>query len=262
MKTFLSCACTAVLSMSVVFPCFAAGSPWDGTWKENVAKSKVTGDTMTFTMKAEGQFHYSNGGTIEYDFACDGKTYPTYSDHAMTCTGTDESGYDRATLAHGVVLSKSHQTFSPDGKMIMVHGTTMRPDGSSYTYDETYKRLTGTMGLAGKWLDVKETSTGTFIRTRTVASGMWHEEVPASKSTLDAKLDGTDATPMGPTVPPGETVSLKADGANKVHLVVKLNGKVMDEGVYTLSADGMSYTVEEWVPGKESEKEILVYEKQ
>jgi hypothetical protein len=91
---------------------------------------------------------------------------------------------------------------------------------------------------------------------------MWHEEIPASKSTLDAKLDGTEATPIGPTVPPGETVSLKADGPNKIRVVIKLNGKVLDEGAYTLGADGMSYTVEEWVPGKESEKEILVYEKQ
>lgn len=144
----------------------------------------------------------------------------------------------------------------------MIKGTTMRPDGTSYTYYETYKRLTGTMGMAGKRLDVKDTSTGTFIRTRTVRGDMWHEEIPASKSTLDAKLDGTEATPIGPTVPPGETVSLKADGPNKIRVVIKLNGKVLDEGAYTLGADGMSYTVEEWVPSKESEKEILVYEKQ
>jgi hypothetical protein len=102
MKTLMCCACAAVLSMSAVLPCFAAGSPWDGTWKENLAKSKLTGDTITFSMKQEGLFHYSNGGAIEYDFACDGKPYTTYSDHTTTCIGTVEAGYDFTTMAHGM----------------------------------------------------------------------------------------------------------------------------------------------------------------
>src|ERR1039458_116212 len=158
MKKLLCCACAAVLSLAAVSPCFAAAadSPWNGTWKENEAKSMRSGNTVTYTAKGAGQFHYSNGGSIEYDFACDGKAYPTISDRTVTCTGTAATGMDFTNAAHGAVLSKSHRTFSPDGAAMTIHGTSMRPDGPSYDFDETMKRLSGTRGLAGKWLDVKE----------------------------------------------------------------------------------------------------------
>jgi hypothetical protein len=84
MKKLLCCACAAVLSLAAVSPCFAAAadSPWNGTWKENEAKSTLSGNTVTYMAKRGGQFHYSNGGSIEYDFACDGKAYPTISDRS------------------------------------------------------------------------------------------------------------------------------------------------------------------------------------
>jgi hypothetical protein len=174
MKKLLCCACAAGLAMAAVSPCFAADSAWNGTWKENAAKSRFTGDTVTYVRKGEGQYRFSNGGSIEYDFSCDGKPYPTIGDRTLACTGKAETGFDFVTAAHGTVLSKSHRTFSPDGATMMIHGTAMRPDGSSYDFDEAYKRVSGAKGLAGKWLDVKDKSGANNVMVMQVAGDMLH----------------------------------------------------------------------------------------
>lgn len=262
MKKLMCCAGLALLSMATVSRCFAADSPWNGTWKENEAKSKTSGDTITYVAKGGGQFHYSNGGSIEYDFACDGKPYPTIGDRTVTCTGTPAAGMDFTNEAHGTVLSKYRRTFSPDGMRMMIHGTAMRPNGTTYEFDETYKRLSGTHGLAGKWLDVKDKSSSSNVMVMQVASDTMHIEEPANQEVIDAKLNGGDGKVSGPTVPPGAAITYKADGANKLDFSIKLNGKVLYEGTDTLSADGKSFIEAEWVPGRMAEKEVVVYEKQ
>lgn len=178
------------------------------------------------------------------------------------CTGTPATGMDFTTTAHGTVLSKSHRSFSPDGARMMIHGTAMRPDGSSYDFDETYRRLSGTRGLAGKWLDVKDKSDSRNVMVMQIAADMMHIEEPANKEVIDAKLNGSDGKVSGPTVPPGAAITYKADGANKLDYEIKLNGKVLYQGTGTLSADGKSFIEAEWVPGRMAEKEIVVYEKQ
>jgi hypothetical protein len=40
-----------------------------------------------------------------------------------------------------------------------------------------------------------------------------------------------------------------------------LQGKVYAKGVMSVSADGKTLTDTSWVPGKESEKEVVVYTK-
>jgi hypothetical protein len=254
----------AVLAIATVSPCFAAAadSPWNGTWKENQAKSRLSGDTVTYMAKGPGKFHYSNGGSIEYDFACDGKAYPTIGDRTVTCTGTAATGMDFTTTAHGAVLSKSHRTFSPDGKMMMIHGTATRPDGTSYDFDETMKRLTGSRGLNGMWLNVKDKSTAANVMVMQVYNDMMHIEEPAQKEMIDAKLDGSDGKVNGPNIPPGAATTYKTDGANKLDFSIKLKGKVLYQGTYTLSPDGKSFVESEWVPGKMAEKDRVVYEKQ
>jgi hypothetical protein len=261
MKKLLCCACAALLTTSAASPCFAKDSPWNGTWKENQAKSKMSGDTITYTAKSGGVFHYSNGGTIEYDFACDGKSYPTLADRSVTCTGAPDTAADFTNMAHGAVLSKYHRTISADGKTMTIHGTAMRPDGKTEDFDESYKRVTGTKGLAGKWLDVKVQEQDEEVMTVTVDDKMLHIEVPSQKQVMDGKLDGSDGKVNGPNIPPGAAPAYKLVTPNKISYAIKLNGKVLFDGTYALSADGKTLTEEEWVPGRMAEKSTVIYDK-
>jgi hypothetical protein len=68
----------AALTVAVVTPVFAADSPWDGSWKLDQTKSMMTGETFSYTLTPDGKIQFSNGSTIMYTFACDGKPYPTF----------------------------------------------------------------------------------------------------------------------------------------------------------------------------------------
>ena len=257
MKTRLYCACAALAL--VALPCLAAGSSWDGTWKMNVAKSKFTGDT--FTIAAKGNMMTLSDGVVSYDFACDGKTYPTIADRTVTCSGSPAAGYDFMTKAGSNVLSKSHRTFSADGTMMTIHGTEMRADGTKPEYTDVYKRQSGTSGLVGKWMNVKSQGAADTMVIQT--KGDWIKiSSPEYKNSVEGKTDGSALPITGPNVPPGVTQTIKTEGANKLHFATSYKGKVLNEGTQTLSADGKTIVDEEWAPGKMNEKMTAVYERQ
>jgi hypothetical protein len=262
MNKLLLFTCSAAFSLAAVPSCLAAGTPWDGTWKQNLAKSHLAGDTMTITQKPGGLFHLAAGGIIEYDFACDGKPYTTLGNRSIACSGSPQAGYDFTTATGSTVLAKSHRTFSADGKTMTIKGTSMRPDGSTSAYEETYRRQTGSSGLVGKWLDIKDVQQVPEIETWSVNNSALHVQNTVLKQTVDAKLDGSEGKVAGPAIPPGASVSFKPQGSNKLAYEYKLNGKVLYQGVYTLSADGKVMTDDDWIPGRESEKAIVIWEKQ
>jgi hypothetical protein len=261
MKTSVWCLCATALALSAI-PCFAAGSSWDGTWKLNQAKSHLTGDTFTIEAKGHGMLHYSNGSAIAYDFACDGKAYPVIADRTVTCTGTAGSGFDYVNKAADKVLSRSHHAISADGKTMTIHGESIHPDGSKTSFDDVYKRETGTNGLAGKWRNVKSSQGGSDTMVIATKGDWIRMEFPEYKEKVEGKMDGSNLALTGPDIPPGVWQTIKGETPNKLHYTVKYKDKVLAEGTQTLSADGKVLTEEEWEPGKMNEKATLVYERQ
>ena len=116
--------------------------------------------------------------------------------------------------------------------------------------------------MAGTWKEtaIKNSAPGVFMLK--VNGDVLHYENPGYKEWSDAKLDGTPAAIKGPDVPAGLTTWNKSQGPNKVESAVLLNGKELGRDVMTLSADGKTITDVSWTPGKESEKQIYVYDKQ
>ena len=255
MKRALLCAALALIAV----PCFA-GQSWDGTWKMNVAKSKLTGDTFTVEDKGNGMMHYSNG-IVSFDFACDGKAYTIIANRTRTCTGSQAAGYDIVTKAGDNVLAKQHESLSADGKTLTIHGTEMRPDGSKPEYSDVYKRQTGTSGLVGKWMDVQAKGGADSMVIERKAD--WIKiSTPEFRESVEGKMDGSGLPVTGANVPPGVTRAFKTEGANKLHYSVAYNGKVLVEGTETLSGDGKTLMEEEWAPGRMNEKATMVYERQ
>ena len=259
MKKLIYCACASAFALAAVVPCFAAGSPWDGTWKLNQAKSKLTGQTVTITQ--DGAMYNVNTGTIQYKFACDGKDYPILADRTISCTGGPTSFTEVVKIA-GKVYSTTTRTISADGKTMTEASTGTHPDGSSFSDTDTETREGHGTGLAGTWKSTKVTDSAPSLVVMKVNGDVLHYEESSYKEVSDAKLDGTPAPITGGTAPAGLMVSNKAEGPNKVSVTVTLNGKELGRETMTLSTDGKVYTDVIWTPGKESEKRTYVYEKQ
>ncbi len=85
--------------------------------------------------------------------------------------------------------------------------------------------------------------------------------MPQIKATLNAKFDGKDYTPDGPTVPKGLTLALTRNGARSFRIVEKVNGKPIYKARYSVSSDGKTLT-EVGMPVGQTEAETAVYDKQ
>ncbi len=257
MNRKLYCVCAALALIAA--PCLAAGTSWDGTWKLNQAKSKMTGSTVTITQN--GSMYTLDTGAIKLNFGCDGKDYSFLSDRSVSCTGSGNS-YTLVFKINGKTEATTKRTISADGKTLTDVTTGTRPDGTAFTDHETDTRVGSGSGMVGTWRETAIKNSAADIIVLKVNGDVLHYENPSYKSVSEAKLDGTPAAIKGPTAPPGLMVSNKSDGPNKVLSTVTLNGKDVGHDVMTLSADGKTITDVSWTPGKESEKQTYIYEKQ
>lgn len=253
-----TCICIAALALAAA-PCFAATSKWDGTWKLNQAKSKMTGSTVTISQS--GNMYTTDTGSFKFSFACDGKDYHVLPDRTISCTGSGRA-FTLVGKINGKLYSTTKREISADGKSLTDVTTGTRPDGTAYTDHETDTRVGGGSGMAGTWREAAVKNSAPESMTLKVNGDVLHFYNSGYKETTDAKLDGTPAPIKGPTAPAGLMLSNKSDGPNKIETVVTLNGKQLGQDVMTLSADGKTITDVSWTPGKESEKQTYVFEKQ
>jgi hypothetical protein len=243
---------------------FAADSPWTGTWKLDESKSHLSGDTFTYSKGSGGLIHFSDGSTVAYDFAIDGKEYKAAYNRTTTWTAAGKDAWDQVTRVDGRVIARSHRSLSADAKTLTIRASGTRPDSGKYEEEDVYQRLSGSEGLIGEWRSVKVTGGGappTFVISFP-AEGVWHFDLPEQKGTLEGRADGTDHPLTGPTTPPGYTSAFKLVTPRRLTYVLKLAGKPDAYGEWSLATDGKSYTEVSWSPGKKNEKTTAVYIKQ
>ncbi len=97
----------------------AFDSPFAGTWTMDVARSQVTGDTFTYTKTAMG-YAFSNGGPVNFEFALDGKDYPTIPSDSIACTETTPTSMACVHKALGKITSSASRTLSADGNRLNI----------------------------------------------------------------------------------------------------------------------------------------------
>ncbi len=249
-----------LMGLSVSTAAMAFDSPFAGTWTMDVAKSQVTGDTFTYTKTATG-YAYSNGGPVNFEFALDGKDYPTVPSQSIACTETTPTSMACVAKASGKITSSASRALSVDGSRLNVDYSAYRPDGTTTHEEDVYVRVSGGPGFAGVWKDesAKFTPSAWVIATPTATT--FQMSRPRAKSSVAGATDGTPSPVIGPTVPPGATNSVLATSPTTWSYTIMLQGKVYAKGMMSVSPDGKTLTDTSWVPGKESEKEVDVYTK-
>jgi len=255
-------ALTLVLLAASAGAASAADSPFAGTWKLDVDKSKLAGDTFSYTATASG-FQYSNGGTLKYDFATDGKDYAVIPGRTVSWTKSGDNTWDSVYKdGHGTVVSKVHRVLSADGKSMTVVSTNYHADGTTSEEKDLRERVSGGPGLAGTWKEVKVSRSSDTVVISIPAAGRVKYEIPRQKAMMEGPVDGSPSPLQGPNVPDGVTVAFKQLSPDKLAWTYASRGNVLQKGVDTVSSDGRTLSSVSWVPGKESEKTTEVYDKQ
>jgi hypothetical protein len=256
----LSCSLLALAAGAAA----AADSPWNGTWSLDRTQSQFTGQTITVTQGPGDMLHFSDGSTVAYDFALDGKERKAWANRTTTWTTTGKNSWDSVIKADGKELARGAHVLSADGNTMTETWTGTRPDGSTFKETDVMTRVSGSGGLVGTWRATKVEGGGgpqQFVIS-VPGAGRMHYEIPDMKVKVDGRTDGSDNPLTGPTVPPGMTISFKALTPTKIRYEMKVNGKSDNVGEQTLAADGRSFTDVSWNAGKEAEKVTATYVKQ
>jgi hypothetical protein len=239
-----------------------AGSPFDGTWKFNPAKSQLTGDTFTYSAAAAGKIHFSNGASYDYDFGLDGKPYPTPSGYTVTWVKDGELAWNTESSFEGRVVTKGHTALTPDGKQMTNQYIEFRPDGTTAKSSEIYDRVSGGPGLLGKWKNIQVEASSETLILSLPAPGLISYELPDFKVKISGPTDGSPIKPVGPTMPKDLIVTFKVVDPRTLRWESRLKDRATGIGTLALSEDGRTLFSISWTPGKEDEKTKSVYEKQ
>jgi hypothetical protein len=218
-----------------------AESPWAGTWKLDPAQSKLTGDTIRFAAAGNELTYMAGGHTTKVKL--DGGPTKTWSGAEVSWKKIDDNTYESHAMQNGVDVGTTTWTISSNGKAMKVQSKGTNPDGSSFDDTSDYARVAGTHGIAGSWKSTKTNlnEEQTYEIAGNSADGLtWN--IPAIKGVLDAKFDGKDYAPVGPTVPKGLTIAVVKASPRTLKVIEKVNGEVILHYTMTVSADGKKMT--------------------
>jgi len=232
---------------------------WDGTWRLNAAKSRLGGPTFTIAILPRGGFKITTRN-IGYTLICDGKYRPVTGQRSLACTKGTLTSMDVEERDNGRPANAVHREVSPDGKSLIQTITTVE-DGPGKSIRKVFIRSSKPSGLAGEWTDPKELDRQPQVLVTAVNGTTFHLGFPTEKQYADMKLDGTEAPIHGTYSGARATLAIKAETAQRLLTVEKLNDVVVTNGTLILSSDGRSITEETWKPGAPKIKTRLVYER-
>ena len=229
------CAALVLLGSAVGL---ASDPPYAGTWKVDVAKSTLAGDTATISSAPGGMLQFDAQGFI-YSFRTDGKEYPTPDGGTTAWTATAADVWDVTNHLNGKIDATYHLAVKAD--TLTVSGKLMKGDGGSLDFGSTYKRVGTGTGFVGKWksVDVKPPTTTLLIAANGANGVMMTDDTgPVCSGQFDSK----DNPALGMGAGSKNTFAFRKVNASSFEVTTKLDGKSMFVDLYTVSADGKTLT--------------------
>lgn len=237
-----------------------AGNPFVGRWKLDPSRSQQMAERLYYTDLGDGRMRFTNGATVRYDFAMDGKSYPAGEGRSVTWHQLGPGRWQMARARAGRTTETTTLALSADGDALVVHARGVLPDGTAYTHDMRYSRVGTGHGLAGEWrgraIDTNGMPDGYVITED--AAGVITWEIPTDKQRLTGRFDGSDMVLSGPGVSTGTVFDMTRVSERRITYVMKTRGEPAQYGAVTISRDDNTFTEESWLPGKQEDKSVNV----
>lgn len=209
-----------------------------GSWKMNLAKSQLGGMVYSISKTPSGMWHYSSGG-FEADFDLTGKEHVMPSGVGVVGKELSPTSWELTFRMNGKTVQKTH--FTRAGNSISSVADVIGADGKTTQMKTVDTRVAGGPGFIGKWKAGEMAGAALTLRiTLDGATGITMIS-PESQTTIKGSFDGKDYPVMQAGQATKFTNAFSRVGKS-IKVTGKLNGKVMSEDVYTLSADGKTLT--------------------
>jgi hypothetical protein len=225
-----------------------AESPFNGTWKTDVAQAKWSPKPLIFYI-SEGWYHCVTCNPT-FDVAADGQDHAVagQSYDTLAVTIVDDHTISTTTKKNGKVTAESTRTVSADGKTLTVHSTSHPKDSDkALTFDAKAKRdgvaRPGVHATSGRWIVQQEKgSDEAFTTTFKVDSDQISMSQPDGEN-YTATLGGGDSPYKGAYG--FDAVSVRLVNANTIEETDKRDGRVIDVNTMTVSPGGKMMTIVE-----------------
>jgi hypothetical protein len=223
-----------------------AQSPFDGTWKTNMASSKLSQKPYEFSVD-KGMYDCKSCSPKIKDLKADGQDQPVTGQNydTLAVQVVDANTLHVTGKKAGKPMFEQTRTASADGNTLTVSSTNYPADGSaSYKAESKWTRVSkgpkGSNGTSGSWRiqNVDEDTAG-LTTTWKGDGNMLSMSTPTGES-WEAKLDGKEYPVKGTY--DNETVSVKPVSDHSIEVTYKRDGKVESIDKITVSADGKQMT--------------------
>jgi len=224
-----------------------AQTPFDGTWKTNMAESKLSQKPYEFSVN-NGMYDCESCNPKIKNLKADGQDQPvtgqTYDTLAVQVV--DANTLHVTGKKAGKPAFEQTRTASPDGKMMTIASTNYPADGSaSFKSEAKFTRAgkgpAGSSAVSGSWRiqNVSEDTAG-LTNTFKVSGNELSMSTPTGES-WQVKFGGEESPVKG--IYANETVSVKKLGDRAVEVTYRRDGKVDSIDKLTVSSDGKTMTV-------------------
>ncbi|MGD1106168.1 MAG: hypothetical protein ABR865_03925 [Terracidiphilus sp.] len=245
-KRYVVCALFAMAALCAATASHAQ-SPFDGTWRVNLAQTKFSPKPLTFYL-SQGWYHCTGSCNPAYDIAADGQDHAVagHSYDTLSVTIVDDHTISAVGKKGGTVIFEQTRTVSADGKTLTVKSVDHPMNGGQpSTYESVAKRSgkapSGVHATSGDWIIVKQSGGGDALLTTYKTSGDEITMTDPTGETYTAKFDGNDYPVRGAYG--YDAVSLKKINAHTIEETDKRDGTVIDVSTMTVSANGKTLTV-------------------
>jgi hypothetical protein len=235
--------------LSLMMPAhMLAQSPFDGTWKINLAESQSSTKPAVYLLQ-DGTYH---GPTCDppLEVPADG------GDHKITgepCYDTvsikvvDDRTTEEIDKRNGKAVGTTRMTVSLDGNTATVEWTeSCNAQGDVVAGKDVMARVAqaprGAHAISGSWRITKRLnrSENALVATLKLEGNTFSFADPTGQG-YTAKLDGTETPVKGDLS--GTMVSVKRIDENTIEETDKRDGKIVEVTRFTCSADGKTMTV-------------------
>ncbi len=222
-----------------------AQSPFDGTWKTNMAESKLSQKPYVFSVNNGMYDCQSCVPKIKVkadglDQAVTGQSYDT-----LAVQVTDANTVQFSGKKAGKPEFQQTRTLSQDGKTLTISSTNYPADGSqSFKTEAKFTRTSngpaGSNAISGSWRvqNVNEEAAGLISTWKGGGDGLTMS-TPTGFG-WEAKLDGKEYPVKGTYT--SETVSLKPLSDRSIEVTYKRDGKLYSVEKVAVSPDGKKMT--------------------
>jgi hypothetical protein len=223
-----------------------AQSPFDGTWKTDLSKTKY--DSKPYTVYIAQGWYHCESCTPSYAIKADGTDQPVPEQGIDTVSVkvVDAKSISFVSKKNQKVVWEATVTVSADGKTATEKGAYYPPNSDKpNNWVDTLKRsgtlASGVHAVSGQWVAVKAATSDEKSVLNTYKTNGDELTYTGPNVTYTAKFDGNEYPAKGSYG--YDTVSLKRLSERSFEETDKLKGKV--NGVYTItvSNDGKTLTV-------------------